>query len=93
MASKSLKKVLLFISFFYIFINGKTLVANEWLIGDVGIFQGLSAGKRIIPIIDTKNNISSNESLGELKLNDGSINFSNVNFNYESNLDTVYLKI
>ena len=41
MASKSLKKVLLFISFFYIFISGKTLVANEWLIGDVGIFQGL----------------------------------------------------
>jgi hypothetical protein len=40
-ASKSLKKVLLFISFFYIFINGKTLVANEWLIGDVGVFQGL----------------------------------------------------
>ena len=41
MVSKSLKKVLLFISFFYIFISGKTLVANEWLIGDVGIFQGL----------------------------------------------------
>ena len=41
MASKGLKKVLLFISFFFIFIVGKTLVANEWLIGDVGIFQGL----------------------------------------------------
>ena len=41
MASKSLKKVLLFILFFYIFISGKTLVANEWLIGDVGVFQGL----------------------------------------------------
>ncbi len=54
---------------------------------NVGIFQGLSAGKRIIPIIDTKNNISSNESLGELKLKEGSINFINVNFNYESNLD------
>ena len=59
---------------------------------NVGIFQGLSAGKRIIPIIDTKNNISSNESLGELKLNAGSINFSNVNFNYESNLDNRVLK-
>ncbi len=41
MVSKSLKKVLIFISFFYIFISGKTLVANEWLIGDVGTFQGL----------------------------------------------------
>ena len=59
---------------------------------NVGIFQGLSAGKRIMPIIDTKNNISSNESLGELKLNEGSINFSNVNFNYESNLDNRVLK-
>ena len=59
---------------------------------NVGIFQGLSAGKRIIPIIDTKNNISSNESLGELKLNEGSINFSNVNFNYETNLDNRVLK-
>ncbi len=59
---------------------------------NIGIFQGLSAGKRIIPIIDTKNNISSNESLGELKLNEGSINFSDVNFNYESNLDNRVLK-
>ena len=41
MASKSLKKVLLFISFFYILISSKILVANEWLIGDVGTFQGL----------------------------------------------------
>ena len=41
MASKSLKKVLLFISFFYILISSKTLVADEWLIGDIGIFQGL----------------------------------------------------
>ena len=41
MASKSLKKTLIFISFFYIFISGKTLVANDWLIGNVGTFQGL----------------------------------------------------
>ena len=41
MVSKDLKKVLFFISFFYIFINTKILVANEWLIGNVGVFQGL----------------------------------------------------
>jgi len=40
-ASKSLKKVLFLISFFYICINIKILVANEWLIGNVGTFQGL----------------------------------------------------
>jgi len=39
--SKDLKKVLFLISFFYIFINTKILVANEWLIGNVGVFQGL----------------------------------------------------
>ena len=41
MASKNLKKFLFFISFIYICINNKTLFANEWLIGNVGIFQGL----------------------------------------------------
>ena len=41
MVSKGLKKFLFLISFFYIFINTKILVANEWLIGNVGVFQGL----------------------------------------------------
>ena len=41
MVSKKLKKFLAIISFFYICINSKLLVANEWLIGDIGIFQGL----------------------------------------------------
>ncbi len=36
-----MKKILFFISFSYICINIKTLLANEWLIGNVGIFQGL----------------------------------------------------
>ena len=40
MASKSLKKVLFFILFSYICVS-KTLVANEWLIGNIGVFQGL----------------------------------------------------
>ena len=41
MVSKSLKKIFFFISFFYICINSKILVANDWLIGNVGTFQGL----------------------------------------------------
>ena len=36
-----MRKALFLISFFYIFINTKILVANEWLIGNVGTFQGL----------------------------------------------------
>ena len=59
---------------------------------NVGIFQGLSAGKRIIPIIDSENNISINENLNNIKLENGSINFKNVNFNYESNQDNEVLK-
>ena len=41
MVSKSLKKIFFFISFFCICINSKNLVANDWLIGNVGTFQGL----------------------------------------------------
>ena len=36
-----MKKFLFFISFIYICITNKTLFANEWLFGNVGIFQGL----------------------------------------------------
>ena len=41
MVSKDLKKILLLTSFFFIFINVKILLANEWLIGNIGVFQGL----------------------------------------------------
>ena len=41
MASKNLKKILFLISFLYICINSKILVANDWLIGNIGVFQGL----------------------------------------------------
>ena len=59
---------------------------------NVGIGQGLSAGKRILPIIDTKNNILTNENEINLDVESGSISFKGVNFNYESNLDNKVLK-
>ena len=59
---------------------------------NVGIGQGLSAGKRILPIIDTKNNILDNENEIDLNVEGGSISFKGVNFNYESNLDNKVLK-
>ena len=34
-------KVFFLIFFFNIFLNSKILFANDWLVGDVGIFQGL----------------------------------------------------
>ena len=58
---------------------------------NVGVFQGLSAGKRIIPIIDIQNSISTNDRQNELSLKNGSINFANVNFKYESNLNNQVL--
>ena len=58
---------------------------------NVGVFQGLSAGKRIIPIIDIQNKISTNDRQNELSLKNGSINFANVNFKYESNLNNQVL--
>ena len=59
---------------------------------NVGIGQGLSAGKRIIPIIDNQNNITLNEKEKNLGLSEASINFNNVNFNYQSNENNEVLK-
>ena len=58
----------------------------------VGIGQGLSAGKRILPIIDTQNKITLNESGKNLNLNEALINFDKVNFNYQSNESNEVLK-
>ena len=59
---------------------------------NIGIGQGLSAGKRILPIIDTKVKISKNESGKKLLLNNGSIKFKNISFNYLSNTENKVLK-
>jgi len=59
---------------------------------NVGLGQGLSAGKRILPIIDVKNKILSNNNEKNLKLTKGTINFKNVNFKYLSNEENEVLK-
>ena len=59
---------------------------------NIAISQGLSADKRIIPIIDIKNEISKNENSKEISLSEGTINFENVNFAYYSNPDKEVLK-
>ena len=51
---------------------------------NMGISQGLSAAKRILPIIDTKNLIIEKENSKKLKLTNGDINFKNVNFKYSN---------
>ena len=59
---------------------------------NVGIGQGLSAGKRIIPIIDNQNKITLNENGKNLILNEAIIKFNKVNFYYQSNEDNKVLK-
>ena len=50
---------------------------------NVGVGQGLSAGKRILPIIDTQNKITLNENKKNLNLNEALINFDKVNFDID----------
>ena len=59
---------------------------------NVAIGQGLAAANRIIPIIDTKNQINYNKDSNSLNFSEGSIVFSKINFSYKSNLANKVLK-
>ncbi len=59
---------------------------------NVAFGQGLSAGKRILPIIDQQNKISTNENGEILDISNASIKFQNINFSYKSNLNNIVLK-
>ncbi len=52
---------------------------------NMGINQGLSAARRILPIIDIKNEVIDNENGVDLKIANGNIKFQNVYFKYKSN--------
>ena len=60
---------------------------------NIAISQGLSAAKRIIPIVDIKNKIEKNEAREDIKIKDGTITFDNINFSYNSNPEKQVLKI
>jgi len=51
---------------------------------NMAINQGLSAAKRILPIIDMKNKVIEHEDSSPLKVSNGEIKFINVNFKYKS---------
>ncbi len=59
---------------------------------NVGIGQGMSAGKRILPIIDIKNLIELNKDKSEINFKNGDIELKNINFNYSSNMENKVLK-
>ena len=64
---------------------------------NIAINQGLSAGRRILPIIDIKNEINENNESKDIEVKEGNIEFKNVNFKYgeEENkiLNSISLKI
>ncbi len=59
---------------------------------NIAISQGLSAAKRIIPIVDIKNEIEKNEAREDIKIKNGTITFDNINFSYNSNPEKLVLK-
>ena len=59
---------------------------------NVSFGQGLSAGKRILPIIDQQNNIKINANGNSLQIKNASIEFRNIDFSYKSNLKNIVLK-
>ena len=63
----------------------------------MGASQGLSAARRIFPILDIQNKVSEKENSTELKINKGDITFKNVTFKYKTSsgdiLKSINLKI
>ena len=64
---------------------------------NMGINQGITAARRILPIIDLENNIKDSSDSNFLTLNEGEIKFTDVNFKYEDKeqivLNSINLKI
>ena len=58
---------------------------------NISISQGLSAAKRILPIIDTKNKIEANLDKKRIEITNGNLEFKNVNFSYQSNINSKVL--
>jgi len=54
---------------------------------NISINQGLTAAKRVLPIVDIKNEINENQNYPDLIFKNGEINFSNIDFNYNIKTD------
>ena len=57
------------------------------------ISQGLSAARRVLPIIDIKNDISENENSVNLDVTSGNIKFENVSFKYKNSENDILKSI
>tara|TARA_Y100000768_G_scaffold234959_1_gene177640 strand:- start:708 stop:2453 length:1746 start_codon:yes stop_codon:yes gene_type:complete len=54
---------------------------------NISINQGLTAAKRVLPIVDIKNEINENQNYPDLIFKNGEIIFSNIDFNYNIKTD------
>ncbi len=54
---------------------------------NISVNQGLTAAKRVLPIVDIANEIKDNKNYPNLIFKNGEINFSNINFNYNIETD------
>ena len=52
---------------------------------NIAINQGLSAARRVLPIIDRQSEIQDDKNLPDLKISNANIVFKKVNFSYERN--------
>jgi len=52
---------------------------------NITVNQGLAGAKRVLPIIDDKNEITENENDTEIKITKAEINFKNITFKYNNN--------
>jgi len=60
---------------------------------NMGIHEGLSAAKRILPIIDIKNEVSEKLNAKDLVIKSGNIEFKEVNFKYKETQNNVLKSI
>ena len=56
---------------------------------NIAVNQGLTAARRVLPIIDVRNEIKDDPNLSDLEVTNGNINFKNINFNYDKDNNTV----
>ena len=60
---------------------------------NMGIYEGLSAARRILPIIDVSNDVNEKPNAKNLNLESGNIEFRNVDFKYKEDQNDVLKSI
>ena len=59
---------------------------------NLGINQGLASAKRILPIVDNEKNIVENKDDKPLQLSNGTVEFQDIDFKYDNNVERTILR-